>query len=463
MVSSCPVYNTNRNLESLCASRSSEADLFGMLPVSDLKNKIAYKNEFCARCNQATNLTYWKFSASCEGLSSHDIPTNRSLMLAFIMKECKWYFQPPSAKSDYLKLCLAIEQNCLDSELADEEPVLRDLCSFYAFPVCGDVHTKNPHCSICKGNAFSCKCKIPVSGAPGPQGPHGPPGSFGPPGSSGPPGPSGPYGPHRPPRPYGPAGPHGPQEPPGQHRPHGPAGQHGPPGIPPLNILFDFSSTSHSVQVGDTKTTVKNKVCAEGFVYDPFNEKCVQIHVFTAISEIALANASGSRDRSYINCSYVEMNISVVSLLSNGSIWIPLHKRIYNKEMYFINGSSVLLCADFKSVYAETETLLSMTRKMSPLQISTYIGYAISMISLISLLSIYIALPELRTLPGKNLISLSCAMLLYHVLFLLTGQTDKPNLCVAVSVLLHYFLLSSFCWMGVMAYDVAWTFGVKGN
>ena len=73
MVSSCPVYNTDKNLESLCAARSSETDLFGMLPVSDLKNKTAYKNEFCARCNQAANLTNWKLSASCEGLGYRDI------------------------------------------------------------------------------------------------------------------------------------------------------------------------------------------------------------------------------------------------------------------------------------------------------------------------------------------------------------------------------------------------------
>ena len=215
------------------------------------------------------------------------------------------------------------------------------------------------------------------------------------------------------------------------------------------------------MQVGNTKTVVRNKVCAEDFVFDPFNEKCIQIHVSMSIPEKALQNTSGSKDGSYINCSYVEMNISLVSLLSNSSIWIPSHKRRYNKESYLINGSSVLLCADFKRVYTETGTLVAM--KMSPLQISTYIGCAISMISLISLLSIYIALPELRNLPGKNLLSLSCAMLLYHALFLLTGQTDKPNLCVAVSVLLHYFLLSSFCWMGVMAYDVALTFGRKGN
>ena len=401
MVGSCPAYNADETLESLCTSISSETDLFGMLPVSDAKNNTAYKNEFCARCNQVTNLTYWKFLATCEGFSSHDIPKNRSLMLAFIMKECKWHFQPPSVRSDYLRVCLAIKQNCQDSDLADEEPVLRDLCSFYAFPVCGDFHTKNPHCSICKRKGSSCPCKVPVSGGPEP------------------------------------------------------------PAIPPLNILFDFSSTTHSVQVGDSKTVVKNRVCAKGFVFDPFNEKCVRIHVSMSSPEIALRNISGSKDKTHINCSNVEMNISSVSLLSNGSIWIPLHQRIYSKERYVINGSLLLLCAGFKRVYTETESLVSM--KISPLQILTYIGGAISIISLISLLSIYIALPELRTLPGKNLMSLSFAMLLYHIFFLLTGQTNKPNLCMAVSALLHYFLLSSFCWMGVMAFDVAWTFGGRGN
>ena len=404
MVGSCPANNTDKNLELLCTARSSNANLFGMLPVSDLKNETAYKNVFCASCNQATNLTYWKFSANCEGISSDEIPTNRSLMLAFIMKECEWYFQSPSVESDYLKLCLAIELNCPNSELVDEEPVLRDLCSFYAFPACAHFHTKNPHCSICKGKAseYACKCQLPAFGGPVP-------------------------------------------------------------GIPPLNILFDFSSSSHSVQVGDKTTVVKNKVCAERFVFDPFNEKCVQIHVSMSAPEIALRNINGSEDKTYINCSYVEINISLVSLLSNGSIWIPLHKRIYNKERYFINGSSLFLCSDFTGIYTETDTETIVSMKITPLQILTYIGCAISMISLISLLGIYIALPELRTLPGKNLISLSCAMLLYHVFFLLTGQTDTQTLCLAVSVLLHYFLLSSFCWMGVMAFDVAWTFGGKGN
>jgi len=330
-------------------------------------------------------------------------------MLAFITRqpECGWNFQPPRVKSE--KLCLALEQKCPDSDLVHEEPLLRELCSFYVVPAC-----TNPHCDICKGEGIEWyACEAPRTGGEG--------------------------------------------------------SHYSMP--PPLNILFDFSSSCHSLQVGDRKTVIKNKRCSENFVFDPVAEKCVQIYFPISNFEIIDSRNFGvSKNNSYINgsqvenkinCSHVKVNISSVTYLSNGSIWISLHKRMYNKERYFINGTSVFLCADFKRAYTVTEELAST--EISPLQIVTYIGCIISMISLIALLGIYIALPELRTLPGKNLISLSCAMLLYHIFFLLTDQTSKPNLCMAVSVLLHYFLLSSFCWMGVMAFDVKKTFGVKGQ
>ncbi|KAL9970468.1 hypothetical protein ACROYT_G022846 [Oculina patagonica] len=396
MISSCPSHNTDKNMESLCPAKSSAADLFGMLPVSDLEGKTAYKNIFCARCNQARNQTYWKFSASCKGISEVEIPRNRSLMLKFILARCEWRFKPPRDHSSHLKRCLAIEQNCPDSELVQREPLLPDLCSFYAFPVCNNVPSKNPHCEICNGKditTYSCVCHT-INPAPT-----------------------------------------------------------APSSVPSLDILFDFSSSSHTVKVGNQETVVKNKVCANGFVFNPFAEKCIQIHV--DIPKKHLENGTG------INCSFVEMNISSVTLLPNSSIWIPLHKRTYNNGSYVINGSSLFLCMDLKRVYTETETIVST--KITARQIIAYIGCTISMISLILLLGIYIAVAELRTLPGKNLISLSCSMLLYHTVFFLSGQTDRPNLCMTVSVLLHYFLLSSFCWMGVMAFDVAKTFGRKGQ
>ena len=395
MIDSCPLDTTDRKLESLCTAKSSTADLFGMLPVSDFIDKTDYKNVFCARCNHAKNLTYWKFTASCK--DAHDLPRNRSLMLQFIKSSCEWRFEPQSSRSGHSKRCLAVEETCPQSRLIEREPLLPDLCSFYAFPVCYSVRTKNPHCEICKGNDISeywCRChppSPPVPTAPG--------------------------------------------------------------SVPSLNILFDFSSSSHTVRVGNQETIVKNKLCTDGFVFDPFVEKCVQMHV--TIPNKGLKNGTN------VNCSFIKINVSSVTLLPNGSVWIPVHKRVYSSESYFIHGSSLFLCMDLNRSYTDTEVFIST--KITSLQILTYIGCTISMISLIFLLAIYTALPELRTLPGKNLISLSCAMLLYHIFFLLTGQTDKPYICVAVSVLLHYFLLSSFCWMGVMAFDVAKTFGSEGN
>ena len=431
MIDSCPPDNTDKYLESLCTHKSSTADLFRMLPVSDLHSQTAYKNVFCARCNHAKNQTYWKFSASCKGVKDFNIRINRSLMLEFILEKCEWSFYPPRDHESHLKRCLAIKQDCQDSNLTKTEPLLSVLCSFYAFPVCSNLQKKNPHCEICKGNditAYSCRCLPPTHGHSG--------------------------------------------------------------GIVlSLDILFDFSSSSsHTVTVGEKETVVKNKLCAYGFIFDPFAEKCVWIHfdvpsnksqisrsgikkectkrfAFDPLTEkctqIHAISEKNLENRTGINCSFIELGTSSVTILSNESIWVPLHKRMYSNESYVINGSSIFVCVDFKRAYSGSETFVS--RKITPRQIITCIGCTISMIALLLLLGIYIALAELRTLPGKNFMSLSCAMLSYHVFFLLTGHTDRPHFCMAVSVLLHYFLLSSFCWMGVIGFDVAKTFGGKGN
>ena len=400
MTGSCPSNKPDNNLESLCTAMSSSFDL----PVSDLDSNTVYKNVFCARCSGVTNLVYWKFSASCKGnYSSSDIPKNRSRLLKFIMRKCKWSFKEPRDNYNDLKQCLTVEQQCPNSELIEIEPLLPNLCSFYAFPVCYSVGRKNPHCMICRGldvGTYPCDCI----------------------------------------------------QPPPTDEPVG--------GIPSLDILFDFSSpSSHSVKVGDETTVVENKACDDGFFFDPFTERCIKVHNITP------PNSANETTISY-SCNgsgFVKMDTSSAVFFLNRSIWVPLHKRLYNNGSYYINGSSLFVCMNLTRNFTETTTLTSGESKITPKQIITYIGCAISVISLILLLGIYIAFAELRTLPGKNLMSLSCAMLLYHTVYFLTGQTNQPNLCTAVSVFLHYFLLSSFCWMSVMAFDIAKTFGRKGN
>lgn len=57
-----------------------------------------------------------------------------------------------------------------------------------------------------------------------------------------------------------------------------------------------------------------------------------------------------------------------------------------------------------------------------------------------------------RDYPSKILMNLSTSLLFLNMVFLLDGWLASLHihwLCLAVAVLLHYFLLTSFTWMGL--------------
>ena len=164
-----------------------------------------------------------------------------------------------------------------------------------------------------------------------------------------------------------------------------------------------------------------------------------------------------------LNCSSIQLNSSDTVLLPNGTLWVPLYARGYNRTDYFLNGSNVLLCTDFASNYSKKETISKWSYVVSPLQILTYAGCSVSVLSLLILLVVYSVFKELRTLPGKNLINMSFAMIFYHISLFVAGLRNIQALCTGIAILLHYFLLCSFAWMSVMAFDVTKTFVFRGK
>ncbi|XP_071226344.1 adhesion G-protein coupled receptor G6 isoform X7 [Salvelinus alpinus] len=83
----------------------------------------------------------------------------------------------------------------------------------------------------------------------------------------------------------------------------------------------------------------------------------------------------------------------------------------------------------------------------------TYIGCGISAIFSAATLLTYIAFEKLRRdYPSKILMNLSTSLLFLNMVFLLDGwlaSFDVEGLCVAVAIFLHFFLLTSFTWMGL--------------
>ncbi|KAG7220524.1 hypothetical protein INR49_018051 [Caranx melampygus] len=83
----------------------------------------------------------------------------------------------------------------------------------------------------------------------------------------------------------------------------------------------------------------------------------------------------------------------------------------------------------------------------------TYIGCGISAIFSAATLLTYIAFEKLRRdYPSKILMNLSASLLFLNMVFLLDGwlaTLETDWVCLSVAVFLHYFLLTSFTWMGL--------------
>ena len=123
-------------------------------------------------------------------------------------------------------------------------------------------------------------------------------------------------------------------------------------------------------------------------------------------------------------------------MLDNGSLIVNKTGQMLHAEEYELldSGESVQICADtwhqrtfFK--YSKAQSMLSD------------ICLAISVICLAFHIAIHAALPKLRNLPGKNLLSLSCALFIAQLLFLtVVGAREAVGYgcCAALGVLTHW-------------------------
>jgi len=231
------------------------------------------------------------------------------------------------------------------------------------------------------------------------------------------------------------------------------------------------------------KKTRKEFSCRFDEVYDPYVGTCKRVAESRTVGGLFKGTGEeekrGNRARMQLNvtlrtinetklnestkkewnahCIGLAYNKTEYFLLSNGSVYLKRHKRVYNNMTYKIHDNTLLLCLNFSRNYTRTEDeggKQKITKTPASLQLLTLIGCMVSVVSLALLLITYVLFAELRNLPGKIIINLTLSLLLYQSVFFLALKNDDPDTCFAIAVLLHFFVLSSFTWMNVMAYDV---------
>ena len=399
MIANCPPGNTDKELKTSCSAQAQAGASLEALPVTDKQTNRTFKNLFCAKCNGAQNWMYWQFKAKCPGVDWSHVPKEKSVLLKFIQANCKLSFQLRAKDENRASSCV-LPSKCAAVELVASHPLLSKLCGFYALPICYNADQKNPHCALCNGNFASLRSHCSCEG--------------------------------------------------GGLTPVG--------GPPSLDILFDFSEKTIST-TGSQREVVQwqHRKCNDGYVYDPFTEKCR----FVYSNSLGPDGSRNSSDNSSGACSWIKVETEDAVVFANQTVLVKSAGELFNKT--FVNGTGVFICGDFKQEYVVEEPVPMEEKSLTASQVITFVGCSLSVVALVILLFIYARYKELRNLPGLNLMGLAVAMVLYHVAFFLTGHTGYAVLCKAVAVCLHYFLLCSFAWMAVMAFDLTKTFASQGT
>ena len=438
VVSKCPSYlNRSSQLVRAC-EHPDPSDTFQLLPVLDKRTNINYKNYFCARCNRATNVTFWQARHGCDNVLVQGNFNLTSFRKRFCNeRKFSWTFSPPgNAIAHY---CTVKKHEGWCKEASSNKQVnwemVKNLCEAYYLPVCqqqshfpshGTLYN-NPHCLLCgvrffiDSHCFACPT---VNMVKAPQG---------------------------------------------------------------LQIVFDFSSTSEiKVTAGGRTIVVIPERCSERQVYDPFSRFCRDLApvpepmmeikrllnnsslpttIFNSTSNTinsnSISNTTLTNSTSNVtftqNCTLVQFTNEEFKLFPNRSVFIKPHNRVYPKTLYNLYKNGIVLCTNFlrnftKIVAESKESVSSLV-----LRVITYVGGALSILTLIILIAVYVRIKEIKKLPGKIVMSLSCALLVFQGGFFLNGLTRIPALCSVVAVVLHYFLLASFTWMNVLVANVVYT------
>ena len=412
--STCPANWTDDNIRRKC-QHENRADFLSSLPVFDEDTHVTYRNTFCARCNRALNTKYWNVKVVCPNANTTNLNFSNILDLAR-EKNCYFAKNPPSYQLFFLKRCIPQYEDCSEIAPTDNETACQGECLTYALPVCNEGRNKkllfkNPQCALCNGyrpTSLETNCHsgtAPVS--------------------------------------------------------------------PSLTVLFDFQSTSAfyvSYEDRDRvllKFSAKQLSCLADEVYDPYMAKCKPVASPILPSAHQGTTQNNTETQLHVNCSVIAFNKSEYVYYPNGTVFLKPHGKMYPNTTFVISGSDLLLCVNFTRNFTKTKKerghRLQIRLIPASLQYLTSIGAILSFVSLILLLLTYILFPELRNLPGKIVINLASSLLMYQLFFFLAVDTSNKVRCLAVAVLLHFFTLSSFAWMNVMAFDIHRVFTAEGN
>ena len=163
---------------------------------------------------------------------------------------------------------------------------------------------------------------------------------------------------------------------------------------------------------------------------------------------------NSSRLEDLKTCNKIEVPAEEFELQENFAIYVSSYNRTYHAQEFWLDeGGTAVVCQP-------TFDVVEFEPKFSP--IMGYVTCAclgVSLVCLVVHVTVSIIAPELHNLSGKNLLSLSLALIGFYSTFMLNMFIVEisPVSCLILAVAMYYFILAAFSWMFIIGFDVART------
>ncbi|CAI9727581.1 G-protein coupled receptor Mth-like [Octopus vulgaris] len=197
-----------------------------------------------------------------------------------------------------------------------------------------------------------------------------------------------------------------------------------------LTVLFNYHT--NSIKVTDKSTAKKHTLvelpsCPKQAVYDINTNQCRQVIYHPQL-----------------NCTTTSLNESEYYITNDGRLYLNNTQRLLNQSE-FIRDSQGIISICVNNGTNNISNINDISKYSVAGSYITLVGLVISIPALAITIIVYLCIPDLRTLPGKLLISLLSALFVAELLFLISSQvTTSTVLCKSLAVVMHYAFFSDF-------------------
>lgn len=200
-------------------------------------------------------------------------------------------------------------------------------------------------------------------------------------------------------------------------------------------------------------------VCGKGYEYKDgicvrtFKEPLLAKRLVTTISN----GSSGNAQSQNAACLRIRYQAEEVELDANWTLIIRGTGQKFLQGEYEWESdtqAAALVCTDLTNTYVTKFPEFAF-------EYVTIGGSILSVMALFLKMAIFACLPETRNFPDRIVFCLSLSLFVAQLLFATTVTNTDGRwkvMCLTTAVLMHYFFLSAFAWMNVLAFDVWRTF-----